>query len=50
MKYMFKCDYSEGAHPKILKALQRSNGEQQVGYGEDRHSQKASEFIKKELR
>lgn len=47
--YSFKNDYSEGAHPKILKALIDSNLEQEDGYGEDRFSQIAVELIKKRL-
>ena len=31
----FTCDYTEGAHPAILEALQRTNLDQQPGYGED---------------
>lgn len=30
--YSFICDYSEGAHPRILEALVRSNYEQAEGY------------------
>lgn len=42
----WNCDYSEGAHPKILEALARTNLEQTPGYGEDRHCQVASEKIR----
>lgn len=31
----FTCDYCEGAHPRILEALQRTNMVQEQGYGED---------------
>ena len=31
----FKSDYTEGAHPKILEALERTNLVSQPGYGED---------------
>ena len=31
----FTCDYSEGAHPEILRRLTATNYEQVVGYGED---------------
>ena len=31
----FKSDYTEGAHPKLLEALQQSNLISQPGYGED---------------
>ena len=34
-KIHFECDYTEGAHPKILKRLMETNMEQTVGYGED---------------
>lgn len=34
----FVNDYGEGAHPKVIKALTRSNMEQVVGYGEDKFS------------
>jgi threonine aldolase len=44
--YSFKNDYSEGAHPRILNALLETNLEQDEGYGEDRYSRKAIEFIK----
>ncbi|ABR49637.1 Threonine aldolase [Alkaliphilus metalliredigens QYMF] len=41
MVYSFKNDYSEGAHPNILKAMMDTNGQQQDGYGEDDYSQEA---------
>ncbi|MEH7121094.1 aminotransferase class I/II-fold pyridoxal phosphate-dependent enzyme [Neobacillus vireti] len=44
--YSFKNDYSEGAHPKILKALMETNLVQEEGYGEDHYSLKAVELIK----
>ncbi|SES68155.1 threonine aldolase family protein [Anaerobranca gottschalkii] len=44
--YSFKNDYSEGAHPAILKALMETNLEQHEGYGEDKYSQLAREIIK----
>lgn len=44
--YSFKNDYSEGAHPKILDALAKSNFEQTEGYGEDDYSTKAAELLK----
>ena len=34
-KIHFECDYTEGAHSKILKRLMETNMEQTVGYGED---------------
>lgn len=49
MLYSFKNDYSEGAHPNILKALVESNFEQQEGYGEDKYSEMAKEILKEKL-
>lgn len=48
--YSFRNDYSEGAHPRILELLMKSNLEQNVGYGEDEHSNKAKEYIKKSIK
>lgn len=42
---MFLDDYSEGGHPALLEALVAHNGGQELGYGEDRHSQLAAERI-----
>ncbi|HZW83316.1 MAG TPA: aminotransferase class I/II-fold pyridoxal phosphate-dependent enzyme [Candidatus Deferrimicrobium sp.] len=47
--YSFKNDYSEGAHPRILSALQESNLEQDEGYGEDRYSRQAVELLKQRI-
>lgn len=47
--YSFKTDYSEGAHPSILKALVESNDTQVEGYGEDPFTESAIELIKKRL-
>ncbi len=47
--YSFMNDYSEGAHPGILELLMKSNLEQNAGYGEDMHTAKAKESIKKLL-
>ncbi|MGN6713153.1 threonine aldolase family protein [Anaerocolumna jejuensis] len=47
--YSFMNDYSEGAHPKVLELLMKSNLEQNAGYGEDTHTAKAKEYIKKLL-
>lgn len=49
MKYSFKNDYSEGCHPRILKALTDTNFVQQPGYGEDAYSVKAKELIKEKF-
>ncbi|PLS07113.1 threonine aldolase family protein [Neobacillus cucumis] len=47
--YSFKNDYSEGAHPQILKALMESNLVQEDGYGEDQYTLKAIELIKEKV-
>ncbi len=47
--YSFMNDYSEGAHPAVLDLLIKSNLEQNTGYGEDVHTAKAKEAIKKLL-
>ncbi|MGM9551871.1 MAG: threonine aldolase family protein [Clostridia bacterium] len=43
----FKNDYSEGAHPKVLEHLIKTNSEKLEGYGEDKYSLIAKEKIKK---
>lgn len=48
--YSFKNDYSEGAHPRILKALMETNMLQVEGYGEDPFSLAAAELLKKRLK
>lgn len=45
--YVFRNDYSEGAHPRILERLNKYNLEANIGYGEDVHSDRARELIKK---
>jgi threonine aldolase len=47
--YSFLCDYSEGAHPRILDALIRTNLEQTDGYGLDSHCRNAACFIKAKI-
>lgn len=42
----FDCDYTEGAHPKILEKLSMTNYEQTVGYGDDDYCKKAVSIIK----
>ena len=49
-KIGFKDDYSEGAHPEILKRLSETNFIQTAGYGEDKFSEKARQYIKKHLK
>lgn len=44
--YSFTNDYSEGAHPRILKALLDTNLEQTTGYGEDKYSLEAIALLK----
>jgi threonine aldolase len=47
--YSFKNDYSEGAHPNILKALMETNMEQVDGYGEDKYSLEAIALLKHKI-
>ncbi|HYE69246.1 MAG TPA: aminotransferase class I/II-fold pyridoxal phosphate-dependent enzyme, partial [Anaerovoracaceae bacterium] len=47
--YSFLCDYSEGAHPRILEALIRTNLEQSDGYGLDDHCKNAANYIKQKI-
>ncbi len=42
----FQCDYNEGAHPRILERLIRTNMEQTVGYGEDHYCESGRNLIK----
>ena len=42
----FECDYSEGAHPKILERLLSTNLEQSPGYGKDDHCERARALIR----
>lgn len=43
----FECDYAEGAHPKILERLCRTNEEQTPGYGLDPHCDAARALIRR---
>jgi threonine aldolase len=45
-KYSFHDDYSEGAHPKIIEALARTNMSQQSGYGDDEFCNDARKAIR----
>ncbi|MGO4776229.1 hypothetical protein AB4084_12105 [Lysobacter sp. 2RAB21] len=47
--YSFLDDYSEGAHPDILRALTDSNWVQQAPYGTDSHTEDAANKIKAHL-
>jgi len=49
-EYSFYNDYSEGAHPRILDALVKSNLTQESGYGEDSFSVKAANLIKERIK
>ncbi|MCI5721014.1 MAG: beta-eliminating lyase-related protein [Firmicutes bacterium] len=42
----FRSDYSQGAHPRILDALIKTNEEHTDGYAMDEHSYHAAEMIK----
>lgn len=41
----FNCDYTEGAHPEIMRRLNETNFEQTVGYGEDEYCESARRRI-----
>lgn len=43
----FRSDYSQGAHPKVMKALEATNYEHTDGYGLDPHSERAAAMTKK---
>ncbi len=43
---LFICDYTEGCHPSILSALERTNFEQTEGYGVDAHCEHARALIR----
>lgn len=43
----FQCDYSEGAHPRILERMMQTNFEQTVGYGEDHYCAMARVLVQK---
>lgn len=47
--FSFLDDYSEGAHPDILRALSESNYVQQAAYGEDAYCAEATARIKARL-
>lgn len=44
--YSFSCDYLEGCHPEVLKALEETNMEQAPGYGDDHFTKTAIEEIR----
>lgn len=47
--YSFKDDYSEGCHPRILRALQMTNLMQQEGYGDDEYSVQAKDLLRNQM-
>jgi len=48
-KYSFYNDYSEGAHPRLLEIIQKTNFHQQSGYGEDELCVEAARLIQDKL-
>ena len=42
----FDSDYTEGCHPKVLEALEKTNFEQHPGYGTDAHCARAAALIR----
>lgn len=48
--YSFTNDYSEGAHPRILKALMETNLAQNTGYSLDTHTSHAIALIRDEIK
>ena len=46
MKYLFRNDYSFGAHPKVLSALAETSLERNVGYGDDAYCDRAKALIR----
>lgn len=49
-KYRFFDDYSEGAHANILDALNKTNLDQETGYGDDSFCIKAAEVLKDKIK
>ncbi len=48
-RHSFLDDYSEGAHPAILKALSETNMVQQTAYGDDAYSEEARDLIRRHM-
>ena len=46
MKYLFRNDYSFGAHPKVLTALAETSMEGNTGYGEDGYCKRCADLIR----
>lgn len=49
MKYSFKNDYGEGAHPRVLENLVKFNDTQEPGYGLDSYSARAKELLQEKI-
>ena len=45
-QYLFRNDYSFGAHPKVLSALAETNLEGNIGYGDDAYCDRAKDLIR----
>ena len=45
-KYSFRNDYSESAHPQIIKRILELAYETNTPYGKDRHSEAAANMIR----
>ena len=45
-QYLFRNDYSFGAHPKVLSALAETNLEGNIGYGDDAYCDRAKSLIR----
>ena len=48
--YSFTNDYSEGGHPRILKAMMETNLTQNTGYSQDIHTSHAIDLIRSEIK
>lgn len=48
--YNFRNDYSHGAHPDVMKAVEACNLEGIIGYGQDDYCKRAADKIRKECK
>lgn len=48
-KYLFYNDYSEGAHPRIIEAMTKTNAQQEVGYELDSFCLEATQMIQEKV-
>ena len=48
--YSFMSDYTEGAHPQILELMMQSSREQNIGYGLDKHTERAKAYIAERIK